>query len=507
MKRSIRIVVSILLVFTLVFSSAVSSYAHSGRTDSSGGHKDNKNKSGLGSYHYHCGGYPAHLHTGGYCPYTDVFPTSVEIKASKTTLGIGERTSISASVSPSNACNTYVDLSSSDEDVIEIRGDELVAVGYGTATITGESFNGKTRTVTITVKKIEAEQVSISSPIPSDQTVYIGDSLELSASITPENIDDPSIVWSSSDEEIAMVDQNGLVKTLAEGEVTIYAKAANGVTGEMTFAVKEKYVESVELSEVTLDLLLQETHTLVATVTPADATFTEITWSTSDPSVVEVSENGTVSGIGCGNAVITATSTNGITASVPVSVIEIVAERIEIIGGSQFYLNETASFTANIYPENTTIKDVVWTSSDPTIADIDENGNLKCLAPGVVTITATQKDVATSMQIEVKVKPVERIEIQSSAKKANKLSMGNSMILTATVYPDDATYQDVSWVSSDPTIATVDTYGNVTAMASGDVIITASTQDGFVETHDIKVLPTLKSIFSSIADFFSRKGR
>ena len=505
MKRLIRIAISLLLVFSLIFSSAISSYAHSGRTDSSGGHKDNKNKSGLGSYHYHCGGYPAHLHTSGYCPYKDVFPKSVEIKVEKTTLGIGERTSISASVSPSHACNTYVDLSSSDEEVIEIRGDELVAVGYGTATITAESFNGKTRSVTITVKEIMAESVSIASPIPSDQTVYIGDSFALSASITPENVDDPSIVWSSSDEEIATVDQNGIVKTLAEGEVAIYAKAVNGVTGEITFAVKEKYVESVELSEVSLDLLLQETHTLVTTVTPADATFPEITWSSSDPSVAEVSENGTISAIGCGSAVITATSTNGITASVPVSVTEIIAERIEIIGGSQFYPNESAILTADIYPENTTIKDVVWSSSDPTIANIDENGNLKCLAPGVVTITATQKDVATSIQIVVKVKPVERIEIQSSAKKANKLSVGKSMTLTATVYPDDATYRDVSWLSSDPAIAMVDEKGNVTAIASGSVTITATTQDGFTQTHEIKVHPTLKSFFSSMLDFFSRK--
>lgn len=139
------------------------------------------------------------------------------------------------------------------------------------------------------------------------------------------------------------------------------------------------------------------------------------------------------------------------------------------------------------------------------IADIDENGNLRCLTPGVVTITATQKDVATSMQVEVKVKPVERIEIQSSIKNGNKLSVGESMMLTATVYPDDATYRDVSWLSSDPAIATVDENGNVTAMASGNVIITATTQDGFKQTHEIKVSPTLKSIFSSIIDFFSRK--
>lgn len=59
-------VIAILLVAITASSSLL---AHSGRTDSNGGHKDNKNKSGLGSYHYHCGGYPAHLHDNGVCPY------------------------------------------------------------------------------------------------------------------------------------------------------------------------------------------------------------------------------------------------------------------------------------------------------------------------------------------------------------------------------------------------------------------------------------------------------
>lgn len=54
----------------------ITAEAHSGRTDSSGGHKDNKNKSGLGSYHYHCGGHPAHLHTDGVCPYSSKTTTT-----------------------------------------------------------------------------------------------------------------------------------------------------------------------------------------------------------------------------------------------------------------------------------------------------------------------------------------------------------------------------------------------------------------------------------------------
>lgn len=62
--------------------------AHSGRTDSSGGHKDNKNKSGLGWYHYHCGGYPAHLHNNGICPYSTSSSTSRNNSKKSTSLGI-----------------------------------------------------------------------------------------------------------------------------------------------------------------------------------------------------------------------------------------------------------------------------------------------------------------------------------------------------------------------------------------------------------------------------------
>nr|WP_303244301.1 copper amine oxidase N-terminal domain-containing protein [uncultured Cellulosilyticum sp.] len=73
-KETIRL--GIILAMSIAMT--VTSFAHSGRTDSNGGHRDNKNKSGLGSYHYHCGGYPAHLHSNGVCPYSSgyVAPSS-----------------------------------------------------------------------------------------------------------------------------------------------------------------------------------------------------------------------------------------------------------------------------------------------------------------------------------------------------------------------------------------------------------------------------------------------
>ena len=67
MSKRIRILVFVLI---LALTTSFAAFAHSGRTDSNGGHKDNKNKSGLGPYHYHCGGHPAHLHPNGVCPYS-----------------------------------------------------------------------------------------------------------------------------------------------------------------------------------------------------------------------------------------------------------------------------------------------------------------------------------------------------------------------------------------------------------------------------------------------------
>lgn len=168
-----RLLIGVLVI--LVLTMAVS--AHSGRTDSNGGHKDNNNVSGLGDYHYHCGGYPAHLHTKGYCPYTDIFPTSVKVGAGKTELTVGEKTTLTSTVSPSNACNTDVTWESSNSAVISIKNDVATAEGPGTATITGTTFNGIANTFTI---EVNAKPTEAATEKPADNLTEqpAGDSME-----------------------------------------------------------------------------------------------------------------------------------------------------------------------------------------------------------------------------------------------------------------------------------------------------------------------------------------
>lgn len=484
-KTSTRRIVALFTVILLAISMLITVVAHSGRTDSSGGHKDNKNKSGLGSYHYHCGGYPAHKHSNGYCPYTDVFPSRVNISVDKTTLGIGEQVNITGSVYPANSCNTKITWECSDSSVILLSGNTIKAVGYGTATIKATSFNGKVGSVKITVKEITAEKVSITASIDEKETVYIGDTLQLSATITPTNVDNPTITWSSSSPEVATVSNNGKVTTIAAGTTTIKATAKNGVSGKYVLTVKEKFVESVTISEETVSMILGASQAITAEIFPSDATRPEITWTSSNPSVVEVADNGTMRAFACGEATITATATNGKKDSVAVVVSEIVAEKIEIQGNATIVVGEQEQLSVAYYPEDTTVKRIEWSVNDESIANISDNGLFAAKGIGVVEVTAKQKDAETVFQISIMPKPVEQIEITSSL--GFRLHKGDIAVVSATIFPHDATYASIEWESSNPEIVTIDKNGNIEAKALGKAMITAKTEDGYIEEVEVQV--------------------
>ena len=165
---------TVLTVVISIVCVSLNLYAHSGRTDSSGGHKDNKNKSGLGSYHYHCGGYPAHLHKNGVCPYTSksssssstkpvsaepvtIKATKIEIEEDIETMYVGETETLTAIISPSNVTNKKITWKTSDEDIVTIDSNgKITAKKVGTAEITASTSNGKTSYIKINViEKVE----------------------------------------------------------------------------------------------------------------------------------------------------------------------------------------------------------------------------------------------------------------------------------------------------------------------------------------------------------------
>lgn len=107
--------------------------AHSGRTDSSGGHKDNKNASGLGSYHYHCGGNPAHLHDGGACPYSSNYPAASATSSDN----INSVSNVSTQNNSKDIVLSTGDRIETDSDLIKIIQDVLNQKGYDCGTPDG----------------------------------------------------------------------------------------------------------------------------------------------------------------------------------------------------------------------------------------------------------------------------------------------------------------------------------------------------------------------------------
>ena len=139
----------------------------------------------------------------------------------------------------------------------------------------------------------------------------------------------------------------------------------------------------------------------------------------------------------------------------------------------------TATLTATVEPDNATNQNVTWESDNTTVATVDTYGNVTAIGAGTAIITVTTQDgtFEATCAVTVTAAPVPVTGV-SLNKDSLALGVGDSETLTATVAPDNATNQAVTWTSSDSTVATVDQNGVVTALARGTAVITATAADG-----------------------------
>lgn len=221
----------------------------------------------------------------------------------------GESVQLYPTVNPDNATDKTVTWSSSDESVATVSADGLVqAIAEGTAVITATA-GGKSATCPVTVSKpapviVDVTEVQLSS---SELTLIEGESAQLTATVLPDNATDKTVTWTSSDEAIATVSADGIVKAIAEGTAVITATAdGKSATCNVTVAKMVIDVTDVQLDKTELTLKEGEEYQLTATVLPDNATYKTVTWTSSKPEVATVSETGLVKAVAAGTVVITA---------------------------------------------------------------------------------------------------------------------------------------------------------------------------------------------------------
>ena len=247
---------------------------------------------------------------------------------------------LTATVMPEQATEKGVTWSSNNEAVATVADGVVTAVASGNAVITVTTTEGSfTATCNITV----ITPVTGVTLDKETESLFVGETATLTATVAPADADDKNITWTSSDAKVATV-ANGVVTAVGAGSATITVKTVDGgftATCTVTVAKAPVPVTGVTLDKATLEMKEGETAVLVATVAPADADDSSVTWTTSDANVATVAD-GTVTAVAEGTATITVTTTDGeFTATCEVSVTRLIDALDNISLNGVYYVDGT----------------------------------------------------------------------------------------------------------------------------------------------------------------------
>ncbi len=396
--------------------------------------------------------------------------TSVTLSKSSLELKKGQSETLVATVKPDDATDKTVSWSSSNSSIVSVENGKVTAVKSGMATITAKSGEQSATcevTVTNPVENVSLDHTSVA--LEEEQTIT------LVATVTPSDADENTVQWTSSNSSIATV-SDGLVKAVAEGEATITARVGDK-SADCKVKVTKKIVPVTEVSldKTSLDLKKGESETLVATVAPEEATEKTVTWSSTDATIAEVDQSGKVTAVKSGKATITAkagekTATCTVTVTTPVESVSLDRTNVTLEEG------QSTTLVATVKPDDADEKTVEWISTDPSIASVT-NGVITTVAEGSTSVTAKVGDKSASCTVTVTKKSVAVTGV-SLNKSTLELVIGAKETLVATIKPENATIQGVTWSSSETSVASVSSTGEVTALTVGKTTITVKTNDG-----------------------------
>jgi len=411
---------------------------------------------------------------------------SISLSKSSLTLEIGSAHVLTATILPANAANKSVTWSTSNFSVAKVNNGTVTAVGEGDAviTVTANDGSGVSAQCNVHCNK-PVVKVSVITLSQTSLNLQLNSSVTLTATVLPSDATNKSVTWSTSNSSVATVN-NGTITAVGEGDavITVTSNDGSGVKSQCNVHCykPEVKVSGITLSQTSLNLQLNSSVSLTATVLPSDATNKSVTWSTSNSSVAKVN-NGTVTAVGEGDAVITVTANDGsgvksqcnvhcYKPEVKVSGITLSQTSIELA------LQSSVMLTAKVQPSDATNQSVTWSSSDTKIATV-YNGTVLAVGEGDAVITVTAND-DSGVQAQCTVhcfKPVVKVTKIILSDTDIELQVQASAVLTAIVSPDDATDNSVVWSSSDARVATVYN-GAVLAVGEGNAVITATANDG-----------------------------
>lgn len=428
----------------------------------------------------------------------NILVSKIFLNEKRISLAVGYTHSLTYQITPKNATENDLIFTSSDSSVATVNQSGVIqGLKEGNAIITVSSSNGLAKDTTyVSVYKKGASTVVDGEPIKTDNypksltvspqslNLKLGGSSQLIASVLPEKSNN-QISWSSTNSRVATVDSNGLVSAVGMGSATIIARTINDITYNVNVLVGNysKELRSILVTTNYITLAVSNSKQLAVAFTPSDASNKNVFWTSSNPSVATVDKYGVVKAISPGSTIIKATSEDGgytDTATIEVVNYDNIIEEKSIAFDSSSYtvgIGSTKSLIPIITPSNATFKSVRFESSNPNIATVDENGVVRGLKEGTVSITATTNRNRLKATTTIIVKYINATSVKVNTTNVN-LGKNETFTLVATVLPSDATNKKVSYSVSNSNIATIDANGIITGKNTGTTTITITPSEG-----------------------------
>lgn len=330
----------------------------------------------------------------------------------------------------------------------------------------------------VPVTGITLSKNSLSLPLNESETI--------SAAVLPDGASNKAVTWKNLNPDIVTFDSStGTIIALAVGTAKITATTVDGsYTAECTVSVYDKadMVTSVTLDKSNINIDIGKTAVLKASVLPETVSNKSIKWTTANDKIATVSNSGVVTGVSEGTTQIYATSENNsacyaicnVTVSKPyIAVTGIELDKNVFSDAFEVDIGKNLVFSPTIKPSNATNQNVLWTSSDNSVATVND-GIVTGVSEGTVSVTATTVDGGFSASVTVKVKKP-TVYVKGIVTNTDQLTVNvmESKRLQASVVPTDATDKTITFESNNNAIATVSDTGLVTGVSQGTTLIKA----------------------------------
>ena len=390
-------------------------------------------------------------------------------------------------VLPKELKNRKSILSVDNEEVARIREMTLNTRSAGETVLTIASAMDPS--VTVQYRVVVYQPVTRIAVTASDKEVAVGQTISLTASVLPEDAAMQDVTWASQDEKIATVDGNGNVTGVKRGNARITATAKDGSNIRASISIQViQNAEEITLDKTELTVDAGRSAVLKATVLPKDTNNKNVVWASSDENVAKVNADGRVTGVTLGECEIICTDkkTGTVQASAAVHVQQPVT-KVAFGEAPVVYAGETAQLTWTTEPANASSPAVTFKAGNEKVLTVSEDGTITGIKAGETWVTVMSTD-GSNRQAKIKVRVYQHVTGVHMKRNTAYIDLRTRSTTTAILEPDTATNHNMTWVSADPSIATVEPVKNqpqrisIYGVSEGITVITGTTEDGGFQT-------------------------